>query len=325
MIMQSSWDALMKLPNFFIVGAPKAGTDELYYYLDQHPQIFMSPLKEPCFFSNEIRIENFSEELQPAARASAQSLSTYLNGGAAQKRFGGMITSIEDYRAIFDGVRDEIAIGEGSVSYLWSSSAAGLIAKTIPHARIIIVLMDPAERAFHQYLKSLSDRNVTHPFHIHLEMALRDRQDRINIYHPFLSFGNYTEQVRRFKERFPSNQIHLSLYEDLQFDYQSWFKSILSFLQVDDAFVPKPVAVPSTPHFSRYSQIGKYSRVKGFGSLSKLIPRSLKLKLKDSRLLRGEKPSLSQGSREILVNYYKENILELEELIDRDLSAWLRI
>jgi hypothetical protein len=315
----------MQLPNFFIVGAPKAGTDELYYYLDQHPQIFMSPLKEPCFFSDEIRIENFSEELKPAAIASAQSLSMYLSGGATQRRFGGMVTSIEDYHRLFTGVRDEVAIGEGSVSYLWSSSAASMIAKTIPHARIIIVLMDPAERAFHQYLKSLSDRNVTHSFHIHLEMALKDKQDRINIYHPFLSFGNYTEQVRRYKERFPSDQIHLSLYEDLQLDYPSWFKSILTFLQVDDAFVPQPVTVPSTPYFSRFDQIGRNSRLKGFELLSKLIPRSLRLKLKNSRYLRREKPSLSQRDREILVNYYKKNIFELEELIDRDLSSWLRV
>jgi hypothetical protein len=312
----------MKLPNFFIVGAPKAGTDELYYFLDQHPQIFMSPLKEPCFFSNEIRLENFSEELKPVVSAAAQSLSMYLNGGATERRFGGMVTSSEDYHRLFSDVKDEIAVGEGSVSYLWSSSAASLISKMIPHARIIIILMDPAERAFHQYLKSLSDGNVTHSFHTHLEMALKDRQNQINIYHPFLSFGNYTEQVRRYKEQFPPDQIHLSLYEDLHSNYSFWFKSILAFLQVDDAFVPKPVTVPSTPHFSRFSQIG---RTNGLGSLSKFIPRPLKLKLKDSRYLRGEKPSLCLQDREILVNYYRENILELEKLIGRDLSAWLCI
>lgn len=321
----ASQDALMKLPNFFIVGAPKAGTDELYYHLDQHPQIYMSPLKEPCFFSDEVRIENFSEELKPAANAAAQSLSTYLGDGAVQRRFGGIVTSIEDYHHLFTGVRDEVAIGEGSVSYLWSSSAASLIAKTIPHARIIIVLMDPAERAFHQYLKSFSDRNVTHSFHIHLELALRDRQDQINIYHPFLSFGNYTEQIRRFKKRFPSNQIHLSLYEDLQFDYLSWFRSVLTFLQVDNTFVPQPVIVPSTPHFSRFDQVGKSGRLESFGFLSKLIPRPLKSKLKYSRYLRKEKPSLSPEDREILVSYYRENIFKLEDLIGRDLSAWLRV
>src|ERR1700753_1968803 len=47
------------MPTFFIAGAPKAGTDLLYYQLDQHPEIYMSPLKEPNFFAEEIRPENF--------------------------------------------------------------------------------------------------------------------------------------------------------------------------------------------------------------------------------------------------------------------------
>src|SRR5689334_6524517 len=51
------------LPNFFLVGAPKAGTTSLYFYLRQHPQIYMSPIKEPHFFCDEMRLENFTEEL----------------------------------------------------------------------------------------------------------------------------------------------------------------------------------------------------------------------------------------------------------------------
>lgn len=318
-------DTSMKLPNFFIVGAPKAGTDELYYHLDQHPQIFMSPLKEPCFFSNEIRIDNFSEELKPATNAAAKSLSIYLSGGAAQRRFGGIVTSIDDYNRLFAGVRDEVAIGEGSVSYLWSSSAASLIAKAIPNARIIIVLMDPAERAFHQYLKSLSDGTVTHPFHIHLEIALKDPRNRINIYHPFLSFGNYAEQVHRYQEKFPAEQIHLSLYEDLRHNYSAWFKGILSFLQVEETFIPQIMRVPSTPHFTRFHQMRGNGRSKAFAVLSELIPRSVKQRLKASPYLQREMPKLSREDREVLVNYYRENIFKLEDRIHRDLSAWVCI
>ena len=47
------------LPNFFIVGVVKAGTTSLYHYLDQHPQIYMSPIKEPTFFADEFRPERF--------------------------------------------------------------------------------------------------------------------------------------------------------------------------------------------------------------------------------------------------------------------------
>ena len=243
-----------------------------------------------------------------------------------QKRFGGLRTCLDDYKRLFAGVRDESAIGEGSVCYLWSPSAASSIASAIPSARIIIILMDPAERAFHQYLKSLSDRNVTHSFRAHLMKALKDGNDQLTIYHPFLSFGNYAEQVDRYKQRFPAEQIHLSLYEDFQRDYHGWFRSVLNFLEVDDTFTPQPVEIPSTPHFSRFHFLERRGRMDRFRSpLSKLIPQSLKLKLKDALRQEGEKPSLAQEDREILVNYYRENIIQLEGLIDRDLSAWLRV
>jgi hypothetical protein len=51
---------MSRLPNFFVVGAPKAGTTSLYHYLDQHPEIYMSAIKEPYFFSTEFRAENFA-------------------------------------------------------------------------------------------------------------------------------------------------------------------------------------------------------------------------------------------------------------------------
>jgi hypothetical protein len=316
----------MRLPNFFIVGAPKAGTDELYYHLDQHPQVYMSPLKEPCFFSAETRVENFVEELQPGVRAAAGSLRIYLDEGAKSKRFGGIVTCIRDYQRLFCGARDETAIGEGSVSYLWSPSAAYNIASAIPAARIIIVLMDPVERAFQQYLKSLSDRNVTHSFRVHLEKALRATRDRISIYHPFLAFGDYAEQVRRYKEYFPCEQIHLSFDEDRRQDHEGWFRSILSFLEVDSSFTPCPVETSSAPHFSRLSRFERNVLARTFKPIAaKFIPDSFQVKIKER--LRGDvaKPSPCSEDRAILVSYYREDILKLEEMIDRDLSGWLRI
>lgn len=283
------------------MGAPKAGTDELYYQLDQHPQIYMSPLKEPCFFSREIRRERFSPELQPMIQAASRDLDEYLRQGTKQKRFGGIVTRAEDYESLFAGVKKEIAVGEGSVSYLWSESAARTIAESIPQARIIIVLMDPAQRAFHQYLKSLRDRNVTHSFREHLKLALKDEQDCINIYHPFLAFGDYPGQVRRYMDQFPPEHIHLSLYDDLQRDYKGWFRNILEFLKVDPAFTP---------------------------NVSNSLPGRLKaarFALRRAFKSDGITPELSSDDRRTLVSYYRDSILELESLVNRDLSVWLRV
>lgn len=314
----------MTLPNFFIVGAPKAGTDELYYQLEQHPQIYMSPLKEPCFFSNEVRVDNFEEDLRPRARAAADSLREYLDGGASSKRFGGIVTSLRDYERLFLRVRNETAIGEGSVCYLWSYSAASVIASTIPHARIIMVLMDPAERAYRQYLKSLSDGNVRHSFRTHLEMALRDKRQKLTVYHPFLEFGNYSEQVRRYLARFPREQIHISFYEDRGIDPTRWFKSIVRFLGVDDSFVPTPVNIPSMPQLPRLKLLARLSLPETKHALGSLLSAPVKSRIKGLLYARDGDPTLAPQDRDVLVKFYRSDILELQRLLDRDLSMWLR-
>ena len=108
------------LPNFFIVGAPKAGTTSLYHHLDQHPQIYMSPLKEPCYFSSELRPENYTEELQPWITREIQALQQYLAGPMTEKRFGGLVSEWDDYIKLFRNAAGAHTIGEASVCYLWS-------------------------------------------------------------------------------------------------------------------------------------------------------------------------------------------------------------
>jgi hypothetical protein len=93
----------MTMPNFFIVGAQKAGTTSLYHYLDQHPQVFMSPIKEPFFFDHEINPEG-------------EVVRREFEGRRQPPRFA----NIEEYRALFEGVGDEKAIGEASPLYIYA-------------------------------------------------------------------------------------------------------------------------------------------------------------------------------------------------------------
>jgi hypothetical protein len=283
----------MNLPNFFIAGAPKAGTDLLFYQLEQHPQIYMSPLKEPNYFADEIRPQNFHASLHPLIEKNFASMRAYLDACTPTKRFGGIVSNLDDYRRLFANAGSQPAIGEGSVCYLWSRSAAERIADAIPHARIILVLMDPAERAFHQYLKSLSDGTVSHDFSEHLELAFKDRSGpelEIRHFNPFLAFGEYSEQVNRYLQTFPRSQLFISLYEDTQTDYDRWFDEVLAFLHVDTKFRPSEVEVPSMPRFP----------------------------------VRHPTQHILPEDRGRLVDHYRADILRLQELINRDLSAWLR-
>src|SRR4249919_676933 len=97
----------IRVPNFFLAGAPKAGTTSLYHYLDQHPEIYMSPIKEPCYFSDEIRYENFSDEIRRPS-----TLDAYLAGPMIEKRFGGPVTRWHDYLRLFHRAQGKTAVGE---------------------------------------------------------------------------------------------------------------------------------------------------------------------------------------------------------------------
>src|SRR5882672_9220913 len=115
----------MKLPNFFIVGAPKAGTTSLYYYLSHHPEVFMSPVKEPNFFSYD---ETVKQNLYHKEKG---------------------VGKFEEYRQLFASSNGHHkAIGEASVSYLFYPSVPQRIHELVPKAKIIISLRNPVERAY---------------------------------------------------------------------------------------------------------------------------------------------------------------------------------
>ena len=115
------------LPNFFVVGANKAGTTSLAAYLDEHPDVFMSPVKEPSFWSY---------------RADRDHGAPFL---------GLQVRDRAAYEALFAAVRNERAIGEASTNYLQTAQAADRIRAEIPEARIVAVLRDPSSRAFSAY------------------------------------------------------------------------------------------------------------------------------------------------------------------------------
>ena len=118
----------MTMPNFLIIGANKGGTTSLYNYLNQHPEIFMSPVKEPMFFTtvecNYTKEEKKSKGLSDAA------------------------TTIEDYQKLFRGVENEKAIGEASTAYLANPRCAKVIKKYVTDMKLISVLRHPVDRAY---------------------------------------------------------------------------------------------------------------------------------------------------------------------------------
>src|SRR5215218_4250689 len=307
----------MTMPNFFIIGAQKAGTTSLYHYLNQHPQVYMSPVKEPFFFDHEISS----------------------NGEVVQQEFAGhqqapRFVNLEEYHALFRGADGETAIGEASPLYIYAPGTPERIKELIPEARTVALLRNPADRAYSAFLHAL--RIGVEP-HTDFAQALREEEERIrNGWHYVFHYRNrglYYEQLKRYYEVFGRERVRVWLYDDLKDDPASVVRSVFRFLGVDDAFIPdtsskhNPAGVPQ----NRTARDIIRTMDKTVGVLGKVLPppsRILPMVLKtrrgvQSRLLT-EPPPIDPEIRGKLIKGYSEDIFKLQELIGRDLSIWLR-
>jgi hypothetical protein len=314
----------MHEPNFFIVGAAKAGTTSLYHYLDQHPDIYMSPLKEPCYFAFEVRPENFGPDSQLRARQAVEDVRRYLNGSMNEKRSDGIICHWKDYIQLFAGATTETAVGESSVSYLWSRTAARQIAAQMPQAKIIMVLRSPAERAFSQYLHAVSDGYITESFQNYVRASLRYSGERFSLYHPFLEMGFYTDQVQRYFDHFPRRQIGIWFYEETAKRPREFFREVLEFLGVDSTFAPDTSKRHNQPHIARMVKPAQALRRLGvWQMLRRATPAPLRARLRGALYRPTGSVTMDAADRSLMLDFYRGDIHRLEGLLNRDLSAWL--
>ena len=302
-------------PNFFIVGAGKAGTTSLYRYLQQHPQIYMSPIKEPSFFASEVQIENLTPAFRRHVRRQSAGLPNPL---------GWLVLDWDAYQRLFAGVQNEIAIGEATPSYLWSPTAAANIHARIPHAKIIMILRDPAERAYSQYLHQLSEGLTRYSFRRQIELAARGGHRELGILHPFLEVGLYSDQVRRYQHYFPSHQIRIYWYEEDWRRPQWLLRDIFEFLGVDAAFQPDVTERILERRAPRFKAVGYLRQSAVWPSVKGWIPPGWLAALRRLAFQRGRELVMSAEDRRFLIDYYRDDIRQLAALLDRDLSAWLR-
>ena len=301
----------MTLPNFLLIGAAKSGTSSLYYYLKQHPEVYMPASreqKEPDFFTLE------GEDIN---RIGPYGTHTMTNA----------ITDLDSYQALFDGVTDEKAIGEASTSYIYSEKAPERIHHHIPDAKLIAILRNPVDRAFSHFLFSMS--NGREPI-LDFAKTLQAEEERIAKGWSFQwhhkNRGFYFIQLKRYFDRFDRDRIKVYLYEDLRDDPTKLTKDIFQFLEVDDSFLPNvqkkhnPTRVPKNQTVN--TLLNRPNPLKAIAKtiLPKDFRKNLADRLKQKNL---GKPELSAKLRRQLIEDYREDILQLQDLIGRDLSSWL--
>jgi hypothetical protein len=296
-----------RLPNFLVIGAAKCGTTALYEYLGQHPDVFLSPNKEPQFFAFE------------GEKLCFQGPGVTINETA--------VTSLEAYRKLFAGARAERAVGEASALYLYVPKAPERIRRHVPEARLLAILRDPIDRAYSSFMHLRREGREPLP---DFRAALEAEPERIaanwGFLWRYLDMGRYHAQLQRFTERFPRERLRVLLYDDFRDAPDAALRSVFGFLEVDDSFRPDTSLrhnVSGIPKSRRLYELLSGRGILG-GALAAVVPASLLARVRArgmGRLLRQE--PLAAELRAELVARVREDVLRLQDLIGRDLSHWL--
>ncbi|PZD73251.1 hypothetical protein C1752_02324 [Acaryochloris thomasi RCC1774] len=294
----------MTLPNFIIIGPAKCGTTSLCHYLGQHPEIYISPAKEPRFFAPEFY---------------ATPPNSLVRKGARRKQMG-----LQEYKSLFRGVTTEKAIGEASTEYMFFPKSPNRIKELIPQAKLITVLRNPCDRAFSAYCYQRRDGAENLTFKEALEEEEKRSKEDWRPGWRYKEAGFYYEQISRYSELFSPQQLKIFLYEELNQNPLDTLKNIFKFLEVDSGFVPdlSRKNVSSVPQNLLINKMLVPSSPISF--LKPYLPDQWKIILRNIREKnRKSKPDLPDDLRETLVKTYEEDILRLQEYIQKDLSSWL--
>jgi len=290
------------LPTFFVIGAYKSGTTSLYRYLGQHPQIYVSPIKEPSFF--------------------AFGASGHSDSSAAFRK---STKTLAEYEQLFAHAEGFSAIGDVSPEYMTSRIAARNIHNRVPHAKLIAILRNPIERAYSDFL--MYRRDGLEP-ECDFSKALDLQSTRALSADPtghYVSTGFYGSQLARYYDAFPSSQIKVVLMDELEADALQTLSHIFSFLSVDPAFVPANLAVHNRSGETSNAIVGKIFQYRTFFSpiARTIIPDGIRttVKLKLESYL--NRPALNPADRRFLKMQYAEDVELLESLTGKSCRHWL--
>jgi len=296
------------MPNFFIVGASKSGTSSLYYYLKQHPKIFMTVPKEPYFFELEGEKCDF-------------------RGPGDEKRREGYITNIKEYLKLFRNVSDEIAIGEASTTYLDSPKAPIRIHKYIPDAKIIIILRNPADRAYASFLhlRREGDEKIENFLQVLKKESERISQNWDYIWH-YKSRQFTYNKLKRYFEIFNKNKIKIYLYEEWKNDNLKVLRDVFKFLGVEDNFIPDLSVKYNVGGIPRNIILNNFlltsNKMKTI--LKPLFPKKIRKTIQNKMInLNLIRTNLKPEFRRKLIDIFRDDIIKVQVLIGRDLSSWL--
>lgn len=299
------------LPNFYIAGGARCGSTSLFAYCKAHPQIFMAQIKEPNFFS-------YGYGKVPYA------------GPGRSRVYATSVKKLDTYVALFNGAGQAHAVGEASINYMLHPEACLGIRAMTPEARLIFSLRQPVDRAWSSFQRSRHEGTESEPDFL---TAWKDDDRRraaghwSNI-HRYKSL--YGRHLRVWFETFPREQIKVILFDDLKADPKAVMRDVYAFLGVDPDFEPDTSVVHNQSGDIANPVLRKlWLGTAGLrAALVPLIPLTWRGRLfpmiARNQNVRPPKEKLGRELREMLTAELREDILTLQNLIDRDLSMWLK-
>ncbi len=298
---------MLNMPDFLVIGVAKSGTTSLYAYLNQHPQIAMSAVKEPNFF--EFGELDQSPSLTVSPRPSA-------------------VQTLSQYQALFANLPAESVCGEASPSN-FQARACERIHRYLPDAKFVCLLRQPIDRAYSAYAMHFRSGIELEPDFYRAYQRSSQRwenhlEPRSNArFHA----AWYVSRLQDWFSRFPRQQFHIGLYDDLKADPLGVMRSIYRFLEVDSSFTPNTTQIHNPGIGVRSTWlprlIGQNIPFKRWAR--KIVPPPLRQKVVRGLLYLNQAPlpPLDPQLRRELTRPQHDDILRLQDLIGRDLTHWL--
>jgi len=297
-------------PDLFIVGAPKSGTTSLYSYLAGHPQVYMSPVKEPLYFS-------------PDAIDAERTRFRYPDDE-------------QRYLSLYADARDEVRLGEASTRYLASPHAPTLVAAFQPRPYVVAILRNPVDMIYALHNETVSQG---HERIADFAQALaaddmsyaneRARGDVSGAAAHYRQTALYADQLERWFGAVGRDRVCVIIFDDFARDTAAELRGVLEFLDVDADYRPASLAAHNVSHRQRPLVRAALDSSAAEWLTDRALPRligqnakaRLALRFRHSPINRrpAPRPALQPGLRRELEIDFRPQVERLSELLKRDL------
>jgi hypothetical protein len=275
---------MKNIPNLYIVGAAKAGTTYFTNILDTHKDIYVPFFQEPQYLASEFRND--------------------IN-----------IKSMDEYLSLYDNRKESILV-DGSTTYLYSREAAKNIYDLDKDAKIIIILREPIARTQSQYKFQVRNGKETKDINDILENYKYDL-DRKDVWSfHYVETSDYYEQVKRYYQIFPKNNIKIVIFEELISNEQIVMEDVSKFLNIDIKDLSLNINHKNASNEPLIPSLNKYMSKDTF--MKKIFKAIVPWKLRRAIIWNIHK--YNQSDRKIKAKISNKNIEKLKEILYKNLE-----